>query len=249
MKKIFTWTTNLCLVFISASALTYTIHYLIFHDSHHIFIYMLGDIGFLFLDVLLVVIIIERILNHREKKAKINKLNMVIGAFFSEVGLDMLKKFSSFVYNAEKLEKKMNISPQWTKKDFKTAITAAQEFSYEIKIEENKLGELRDFLIDKRSFMLRLLENPNLLEHDSFTDLLWAVFHLTEELVLRGDNIKALAKEDSKHIGIDIKRAFSQITSIWIAYTRHLKESYPFLFSLASRINPMNPNASPFISS
>ena len=143
----------------------------------------------------------------------------------------------------------MNISPQWTKKDFKTAIIAAQEFSYEIKIEENKLGELRDFLIDKRSFLLRLLENPNLLEHDSFTDLLWAVFHLTEELALRGDNLKVLAKEDSKHIGIDIKRAFSQITSIWIAYTRHLKESYPFLFSLASRINPMNPNASPFISS
>ena len=249
MKKIFTWTTNLCLIFISASALTYTIHYLIFHDSHHIFIYMLGDIGFLFLDVLLVVIIIERILTHREKKAKINKLNMVIGTFFSEVGLELLKKFSSFVHNAEELEKKLNISPQWTKKDFKTAITAAQEFSYEIKIEENKLGELRDFLIDKRSFLLRLLENPYLLEHESFTDLLWAVFHLTEELVLRGDNLKVLAKEDYKHIGIDIKRAFSQITSIWIAYTGHLKKSYPFLFSLASRINPMNPNASPFISS
>ena len=248
MKKIFTWTTNLCLIFISASALTYTIHYLIFHDSHHIFIYMLGDIGFLFLDVLLVVIIIERILNHREKKAKINKLNMVIGTFFSEVGLELLKKFSSFVHNAEKLEKKVNISPQWTKKDFKTAITAAREFSYEIKIEENELLELRDFLIDKRSFLLRLLENPNLLEHESFTDLLWAVFHLTEELVLRGDNLKVLAEEDLKHIGIDIKRTFSQITSIWIAYTGHLKESYPFLFSLASRINPMNPNASPFIS-
>jgi len=249
MKKIFTWTTNLCLIFISASALTYTIHYLIFHDSHHIFIYMLGDIGFLFLDVLLVVIIIERILTHREKKAKINKLNMVIGTFFSEVGLELLKKFSSFVHNAEELEKKLNISPQWTKKDFKTAITAAQEFSYEIKIEENQLCELRDFLIDKRSFLLRLLENPYLLEHESFTDLLWAVFHLTEELVLRGDNLKVLAKEDYKHIGIDIKRAFSQITSIWIAYTGHLKKSYPFLFSLASRINPMNPNASPFISS
>jgi len=249
MKKIFTWTTNLCLILISASAVTYTIHYLIFHDSHHIFLYMLGDIGFLFLDVLLVVIIIERILTHRDKQAKMNKLNMVIGTFFSEVGLDLLKKFSSFVYNAEELEKKLNISPQWTKKDFKTAITSAQEFSYEIKIEENRLGELRDLLVAKRSFLLRLLENPNLLEHERFTDLLWAVFHLTEELVFRGDNLKVLAKEDYKHIGIDIKRAFSQITSIWIAYAGHLKKSYPFLFSLASRINPMNPNASPFISS
>jgi len=30
--------------------------------------------------------------------------------------------------------------------------------------------------------LLGLLGNPNLLEHDSFTDLLWAVFHLMEEL-------------------------------------------------------------------
>ena len=39
----------------------------------------------------------------------------------------------------------------------------------------------------KRDFLLRLLENPNLLEHDSFANLLLAVFHLTEELAQRRD--------------------------------------------------------------
>jgi len=28
----------------------------------------------------------------------------------------------------------------------------------------------------------------------------------------------------------------------------HLKQSYPFLFSLAARINPLNPHATPIIS-
>lgn len=31
---------------IGASALVYWIHYRIFHDAHHIFIYLVGDIAF-----------------------------------------------------------------------------------------------------------------------------------------------------------------------------------------------------------
>ncbi len=249
MKKVFNWTVNVSLLFIAASALTYTIHYFIFHDAHHIFLYMIGDFGFLFIDVLLVVLFVERILSRREKQAMMKKLNMVIGTFFSEVGLDILKKFSTFVNNAENLEKKLKILPIWRKKDFQRAIASAREFSYEIKIDKDKLCELRDFLIGKRSFMLRLLENPNLLEHERFTDLLWAIFHLTEELAFREDKLKELPQSDYDHIAKDIKRVYSQMTSAWIAYTIHLKESYPFLFSLAARINPMDPNATPIISS
>ena len=90
MRKIFGWTFNVSLILIGASALAYTIHYLIFGDAHHIFIYMIGDLGFLFLDVLLVILLIERLLSRREKRSIMNKLNMVIGTFFSEVGLQLL---------------------------------------------------------------------------------------------------------------------------------------------------------------
>lgn len=249
MKKIFNWKVNMSLLLIAASALTYTIHYLIFHDPRHIFIYMTGDFGFLFIDVLLVVLFIEGILSRRQKQTLMNKLNMVIGTFFSEVGLDLLKKFSIFVGNAENLEKKLKIRPQWGKKEFQEAIISAQNFYYEIKIDKNKLCELRDLLLDKRSFMLRLLENPNLLEHEHFTDLLWAIFHLTEELAFRENKLKVLPQEDYNHLVNDLRRAYSQITSVWIAYTQHLKENYPFLFSLAARINPLDPKATPIISS
>jgi len=90
MAKRISWTIKISVVLLGASALTYFVHYLIFRDVHHIFIYMIGDFGFLFLDVLLVVLLIERMLIQREKKMMIKKLNMVIGAFFSEVGLELL---------------------------------------------------------------------------------------------------------------------------------------------------------------
>lgn len=241
------WTLSVSLLLVGASALTYAVHYLIFRDLHHIFIYMLGDIAFLFLDVLLVILFIERLLTRREKKSLMNKLNMVIGTFFSEVGLELLRKFSFFVRNAQSLEKELEIKSEWKKKDFKKAIAEARSFSYEIKINKSHLSQLRDFLLSKRSFMLRLLENPNLLEHERFTDLLWAIFHLTEELGFRKEGLENLPDSDYQHLAGDLKRTYSQITSEWMSYAEHLKQSYPFLFSLAARINPMNPHASAIV--
>jgi hypothetical protein len=247
MKGKLNWTLSVSLVLIGASALTYTIHYLIFRDLHHIFIYMVGDIAFLFLDVLLVILFIERLLTQREKKVLMNKLNMVIGTFFSEVGMELLRKFSFFVRNAESLEKELEIRPEWNKKDFRKAITEARNFSYEIKIDKSHLSQLRDFLLSKRPFLLNLLENPNLLEHERFTDVLWAIFHLTEELAFREDKLENLPESDYEHLAGDMKRAYSQLTGEWMSYAEHLKDSYPFLFSLVARINPMNPHASAIV--
>ena len=86
MKRVFSWQILLGLSLIALSSLGYFIHYFIFRDTHHIFIYLIGDIAFVFLEVLLVTLILHQLLRYREKKAMLNKLNMVIGAFFSEVG-------------------------------------------------------------------------------------------------------------------------------------------------------------------
>lgn len=247
MKKYFNWRTNISLLLVGASVAVYGIHYFIFRDLHHIFLYMIGDIAFLFLDVLLVILFIERILAQKEKQAMMKKLNMVIGTFFSEVGLELLGRFSAFVENASNLEKSLEISPRWGKNDFQKAIEESRKFSYIIQIDKKSLQKLSQFLLSKRSFLLRLLENPNLLEHERFTDLLWAVFHLADELSFRGENLDNLPESDYEHLAGDLKRAYSQITSEWIAYTEHLKESYPFLFSLAARINPLTSHPSAIV--
>jgi hypothetical protein len=248
-KKRMSWTIKLSVILLSASAVTYFIHYLIFHDVHHIFIYMIGDFGFLFLDVLLVVLLIERLLSQREKRIMMKKLNMVIGAFFSEVGLSLLEVFFDFVEDAPQLEEKVDIQTGWSQKDFRQAIKEVRRFPFRINYERKDLIPLRDFLISKREFLLRLLENPHLLEHESFTDLLWAVFHLTEELEFRGNKLAQIPDSDYKHLCGDLKRVYSHLIQQWLLYVAHLKESYPFLFSLAQRINPLNPKASVIVTS
>jgi hypothetical protein len=247
MKKIIkSWTFRVALILVFASALSYAIHYAIFHDAHHIFIYMIGDFGFLFIDVLLVLLIIERLLSMREKKSMLQKLNMVIGTFFSEVGLELLRRFSDFVENADQLEGEVLINPKWTRKDFLAVKSKAESFKYSIVFDTDRLEQLRDFLKLNHSFLVRLLENPNLLENQRFTDLLWAIFHLSEELNFR-ESLQALPESDIAHLKTDVRRAYSKIVSEWISYTEHLKNRYPFLFSLAARINPLNPKASPIV--
>ena len=66
------------LLLILLSVLFYSLHYAIFRDMHHIIIYLIGDIAFVFLEVLLVTLIIHHILNERAKQSMIKKLNMVI---------------------------------------------------------------------------------------------------------------------------------------------------------------------------
>ncbi len=241
MKKL-NWQITLGAVLIFASALLYSIHYLIFHEAHHIFIYLVGDIAFVPLEVLLVTLFLHRLLEARERKHLLHKLNMVIGAFFSETGTDLLKLLYKFDENSLEYREKLKISPQWADEKFTGILSDLIKIKKTMKTERGNLLELKIFLEQKRAFLLRLLENPNLLEHDTFTDLLWAVFHLTEELTHRED-LSNIPETDSHHLNGDIKRAYEALVSEWVDYMHHLKTSYPYLFSLAVRTNPFNPDA------
>ncbi len=233
-------------IFIALSGLTYFIHYLIFRDVHHIFIYMVGDLAFLPLEVFLVVIVIERIIARREKQAILNKLNMVVGAFFSEVGTELLQRLLvCFTQNSE-IRQQLAVKQDWTQSDFKKAMAFASTLEGTPHCLDIDLEGLRAFLIEKRQFLLALLENPNLLEHESFTNLLWATFHLAEELEAR-QSVDNLPDTDLEHVAGDIKRLYGRLAAEWVAYVRHLKANYPFLFSLVVRIHPFQPHPSPVV--
>ncbi len=243
MKRFFNWQIMLALILVALSAIFYYLHYVIFKDAHHIFIYLLGDIAFLFLDVLIVMLVLHRLLVYREKQSILKKLNMVIGTFFSEVGTELLKICSRFDPKASDIAQQLVVTKDWTNKDFMQVHRSVRRRKSDINSKKEPLDKVRDFLVSKRQFLLTLLENPNLLEHESFTNLLWAVFHLTDELAHRTD-LKSLPDSDYEHLAGDIKRAYHQLLIQWLDYMKHLKRDYPYLFSLAMRTNPFDENAS-----
>jgi voltage-gated potassium channel len=185
----------------------------------------------------------EMMLAKREIEGLMKKLNMVIGVFYSEVGLNLIKLFAQSDREVEKIRSDLLVSANWTDRQFKSAIDDLKKYDFSVEMELIDLGILKDFICDKRDFLVRLLENPILLEHQSFTDLLLAVFHFMEELAYR-DDVKTIPESDRNHLENDIKRAYQLLTNEWLDYMRYLKASYPFLFHLAMRTNPFDRSAS-----
>jgi len=240
----FKWQILLGVSLITLSAIFYLIHYFLFRDAHHIFLYLVGDIAFVFIQVLLVTMIIHEVLAIREKRILLEKLNIVIGSFFSKVGKDLMKLFAAFDPQSEKIRQSLVVTDTWSDEQFKDTSMRLNEYSHQIDITRSDLAGLKQLLVREREFFLRLLENQNLLEHDTFTNLLMAVFHLTEELESRAD-ISKLSETDKKHITNDMKRAYSLLISEWLNYMKHLKENFPYLFSFAMRTNPFDLDATP----
>ena len=242
MKSVSNWQIVLAVFLISFSVVFYLLHYLIFGDVRHIFIYLIGDIAFLFIDVLIVTLVLNRLLLYREKQSVFKKLHVVINTFFSEVGTDLLKLCLSFDFCLDNFRKKLVIKKDWSDRDFLMTKQSLQACG-NIDSKRSDLGEVRAFLISKRQFLLTLLENPHLVEHESFTNLLLSTLHLTDELENR-QHLKKLPESDFEHLSNDIKRVYNQLILEWLDYMKYLKKDYPYLFSLALRINPFDENAS-----
>ena len=188
----------------------------------------------------------EILLSKREKKLRLEKLNMVVGVFFSEVGADLLMRFLEADPKREALARKMDLAQTETDRQCMALRRKLAGHEYQIDISKIDQEGMRKFLIQKNDLVLRLLENPALLEHESFTEIIRAVFHLQDELFHR-KRIQDLPESDYDHLAIDMKRVYRLLVLQWLEYIRHLREYYPYLFSLAVRMNPFDPNRSPVV--
>ena len=186
------------------------------------------------------------LLNKREQRIRMEKLNMVIGIFFSEIGTKLLAYLSNADPDVDTLRKDLIVRSDSTDQDFLSVSQRLSKYHYHVDIQKIDLEDLRSFLKQNGNLLMRLLENPNLLEHESFTDLLRAVLHLKEELMSR-DNLHQLPDTDYAHLAGDAKRAYTLLGHQWLEYMKHLKNNYPYLFSLAMRTNPFDREASPIV--
>lgn len=219
------------------SATLYTARWAIFGLPEEMLRYLLDDIAFVPVSVLLVTLVVDRVLASRERQALMHKLNMVVGAFFSEVGRPLIALLRPFDADDSDLSRALGFAAGWTAEDFLAARSRIEAYDYAVDAKLGDLEGLKIFLLERRPFMLGLLQNPNLLEHESFTELLWAVLHLQEELEAR-DGLSGLPDSDLAHLSGDIRRAYHAVLIEWLAYMRHLSETYPYLYSLALRRSP-----------
>ena len=133
MKNV-NWQITLAVLLLMLSTVLYFIHFQIFGDAHHIFIYLLGDVAFVPIEVLLVTLIIHRLLDTREKKILLKKMNMVNGTFYSEVGTELLKIMSNFDDASDMIKGTLIVKTGCSDKTFKQKSLAVKSHEPKINI-------------------------------------------------------------------------------------------------------------------
>jgi len=101
------WEFRFAAFLVALSVAIYLVSYAFFRNLHDIFLISITSLAFLPISVLFVSLVIDRVLVMREKRAILEKLNMVVGAFFSEVGTDLLTYFSDFDPELDKIRKNL----------------------------------------------------------------------------------------------------------------------------------------------
>jgi hypothetical protein len=144
---------------------------------------------------------------------------------------------SEFSENLRELKQYLLIKEDWVAPHFENAKKQLKKFDYSIVSTSAKLQALKALLFENRQFMLSLFANQNLLEHDEFTDMLWAVFHIHDELQRR-ESLSSLSDDDLEHILLDIKRAYPLLLVQWLNYMQNIKVNYPYLYRFSIANNP-----------
>ena len=188
----------------------------------------------------------ELFIVRRETQNRRRKVNMVLGTFFSEIGYHLIDRFASLDQNIDALRPHLIMDMSWGKKEFSAAGKALAHHSFNLSVRPGDLEAFQVFFLSKRQFLIDLIENPVLVEHEAFSEVLLALFHLMDELNARG-RFSALPEPDLIHLSGDFSRAYKGLALQWLNYLAHLKDSYAYLYSLAARKNPFNPKASPVV--
>ncbi len=100
----------------------------------------------MFIEVLLVTLIIHQVLDMREKRARLENLNMVIGAFFSEVATRLITYFSDFDPRLEELRKELIVTTDWSEQQSSNVSKRLKKHDYGVEIQKVELEYLRTFL-------------------------------------------------------------------------------------------------------
>jgi len=247
MREEIWWKIIVALGLVTLSLALYTVHFFLFQDPEHILIFLVSDIAFLPIEVLVVTLIIDQMLESRERQQRMEKLNLVIGTFFSTEGTPLLAMLAGADPRRGDLRRELVVQESWTPARFTALHKELAEHPPAVDIAMLDTARFAEYLFSREEFVLRVVENPMVFEHESFTDLLLALGHVTEEFKAR-QGLASLPPADRAHLERDINRVYAALIVQWLRYMEYIHARYPYLFSLAMRTNPFDEAASVVIS-
>lgn len=215
-------------ILILISFIMFLIHDLIFGQLENTIYYSFMNLCFIPINILGVTLVFEKLVERRARIERLNKLNMLVGLFFSDIGFTLLKIIAARDNNIHCLDLDFN--------DLKSCNDKLAAHEHDIQFEMLDYPKLKELVIGGRDILSNLIANENILEHELFADLLMALMHLRDEILFIQH--KELTHDDCVHIKGDLIRVYKTLTVQWISYLSHLKHFYPYQYNSAIKFNP-----------
>lgn len=233
------WELRLSLFLVLASLLIFLLKILIIGDDgeSNTLSYIFNALGFLPINVLLVTLILNSLLARRAKREQQEKMKMIVGLFFSELGTTMLHMIVGCDTRVETVRTNLAVQMTWKPAEYRAAAEFLKTYAPDLVPDTGALAAIRTELAGKHEFLLGLVENPVFLEGEKVADLMQALFHLSEELCDRG-NLAELPASDLRHLTGDLTRVYVPLAELWLSHMEYLSARYPYLLSLSLRKSP-----------
>ena len=159
MSKRLSWKVKFSIIMVLLIIIIYGSNYLVLGDAEHIISYVWTHLGFIPVDILLVAFLLDEIIEKKEKEAMLEKLDMLMSTFFSEVGNELISQLSTVNKYKASTENLKSIK-NWNEEDFDNKLSELKkstvDFSADVPVEQREefLENLRTLLAGKREFII-----------------------------------------------------------------------------------------------
>lgn len=227
------------IVLLIMSMIIYTIHYMVFGHANETLSGIILSLAYVPLGMICQILIFDKILEARERIKAANKMNMLVGSFYHEVGnklLDLIVKGDKAI---KEVQAYTQISLKWEIDEFQLLSQILREYKCNLDIDIINLEEISRILELENKFLLGYITNPILDEYEEFGNMIISLLHLSDELKSRYNN-KTLMDYEKIHIRNDICCAYNRLLLQWVDYMQYLKGVYPELFVKALINSPFD---------
>lgn len=217
------------IVLIGLSALIYIAQILIFHDLHTTAFYIFQDLAFVPISIAITVVAVGAIMDEHEKRDTARKTAMLKSTFFSELGGIMMDAFLQSVRCDEKL---LAIITDQEASSLEKKHEMINEMKVELDFNKELYTVITHIVEANKTQLLVISSNPLLLEQECFTQLLWSIFHISDEFRLRGP-YDHLGNGDRAHMKKDFTETFKLLLLSYADNNAYLKHQYPSYYHAA----------------
>ena len=247
-----TWKLKLGIILIIISISIYTITFLLFHNLNEMFFHFLLEFGVIPIDLLIITLIFEDELELKKSEHRTEKLDMLMGTFYSQVGNQLMETIYKQNNMQNNICDNLNQIVNWNENDFQKNIELFLNNPPIFKTKFNSQKDLDNFLTGlkiilskNRLFVADLINNPSLFQKEDFSDMLLNILHLDEELNRK--RLITLTEEDYKHLMDNISRTYNKIIIQWIKYVNFTYKNYPYMKELIFRTNPFDKDCTIYV--